>query len=288
MILVTGAAGFIGRNVVRKLTEDHDVVGMVYNPDDMDTIEDLGAEAVRGDVTDPATLAGKLKDIDIIVHLVGIIQGSTEDFERIHVEGTTNLLKEASGLEQFIYISALGCQSRSTPYFDTKYRAEEAVKDSGHSYTIFRPSIVYGPDDSFINLLIDQIEDAPIAPVLGSGDYRIQPIHVEDLAAIIEQAIDNRKAEDDTFEVGGPGIISLEHLIDIILEKKGWDRRKVHIPMALARLGAPMARRVMEVPLSSSTLTMLKEESFVRKHHYTDIFDVKLQSVEDTFEDIYC
>jgi NADH dehydrogenase len=287
MILVTGAAGFIGKNVVRKLAEDHDVRGMVLDPDDMDEIEELGAEAVRGDVTDPATLAGKLDDVDVIVHLVGIINGSTEDFERIHVEGTQNLLEEAGDLERFIYISALGCQSRSTPYFDTKYRAEEAVKASGHPYTIFRPSIVYGREDSFVNLLIDQIEDAPIAPVLGTGDYRIQPIHVEDLAAIIGKSIGNEDAADDTFEVGGPGIISLEHLIDIILEKKGWDKRKVHIPLALARIGAPMARRVMDVPLSSTTITMLKEESFVREHHYTDIFDVKLQSIEDTFEDIY-
>ncbi|MDY6770723.1 MAG: NAD-dependent epimerase/dehydratase family protein [Candidatus Nanohaloarchaea archaeon] len=287
MILVTGAAGFIGRNVVAKLVEDHDVKGMVYDPDDMDVVEELGGEPVRGDITDPATLAGKLDDVDVVVHLVGIIQGSQDDFRKIHVDGTQHLLDEADDLDQFIYISALGAENASTPYFETKIKAEERVKGSGHPYTIFRPSVVFGEDDSFVNLLIDQIEDAPVAPVLGSGDYRLQPLYVKDLAAIIDQAIGNKDALNDTFEVGGPGIVSLEHLIDIILEKKGWDRRKVHIPMVLARLGAPWARRVMDVPLSKTTLTMLKEENYVKEHHYTDIFDVKLHSIEDLFTKIY-
>ncbi|MCJ7429114.1 MAG: NAD-dependent epimerase/dehydratase family protein [Candidatus Nanohaloarchaeota archaeon QJJ-5] len=288
MIFVTGAAGFIGQNVIERLTEDHDVRGMVFSDEEKAAVEQHGAEAVVGDITDPEDVEAAIDDdIDVIINLVGILNGTPDQFEAVHVGGTRNLLEASEDLDQFIYISALGATYESTPYFRTKHEAESVIKEYDIPYTIFRPSIVFGADDGFINLLIDQVTSYPVVPVLGSGDYRLQPIYVEDLAELIAHAIGNDDCLDDTFQVGGPGIMTLDQIVDLIMDKTDTDKRKVHTPLSLASLGAPIARAVMDVPLSQNTIQMLKQENYVKEHHYTDIFDVNLHSLEDMFTSIY-
>lgn len=288
MILVTGAAGFIGRHVLDRLTEDYDVRGMVYSKDDTEIVEEHGAEPVVGDITDKEDVKEVIdEDIDVIINLVGILNGTRNQFDTVHVGGTTNLLEASDDLDQFIYISALGATYESTPYFETKHQAESVIKTYDMSYTIFRPSIVFGADDGFINLLIDQVRSYPVVPVLGSGNYRLQPIYVKDLAEIIAQSIDNEDCRNDTFQLGGPGIMTLDQIIELIMDKTDTDKKKVHTPLSLASLGAPIARKILDVPLSQNTIQMLKQENYVKEHHYTDIFDVKLHSLEDMFNDIY-
>ncbi|MDY6777490.1 MAG: hypothetical protein SVU32_02395, partial [Candidatus Nanohaloarchaea archaeon] len=154
-------------------------------------------------------------------------------------------------------------------------------------YTIFRPSIVFGDNDMFINLLIDQYKKYPVMPVLGDGSYRLQPIYVKDIAAIVHEALQNNDCLDQLFELGGPGIMTLEQIIDLIMDKHGKRKMKVYVPLGLAQLGSPVARAVMDLPLSRTTITMLKQENYVKEQHYTDIFDVQLHSLDEEFNSIY-
>jgi len=288
MILITGAGGFIGTNLLQELTDDYDVRGMYYTEEEKTRIEETCAEAVQGDITDKESLEEAVEGVDRIIHLVAILDGTEDQFRTIHAQGTQNLLDVApDDLDQFIYFSALGAEKESTPYFRTKLEAERRIKQADIPYTIFRPSIVFGENDAFINLIIDQLDTFPIAPILGHGQYRLQPIYVKDVAEIVHEALEKEECLNETFEIGGPGIITLEQIFDIIMEKKGKKKPKLHTPMSLASLGAPIARTLLNVPLSDTTLTMLKQENYVKESHYTDIFDVKLHSLNDMFDDVY-
>lgn len=286
-VLVTGAAGFIGQHVTERLAQDHDVRGMVFNDEQQETVDEHCSEIVVGDVTDQDDVREAVDGVDAVVHLVGIIDGTTEQFEAIHVGGTTNLVQAAEDLERFIYISALGAETESTDYFRTKHEAEDVVTGSGHPCTILRPSIVFGGGDSFINLLIDQIDSLPFAPVLGDGQYRLQPIYAGDVAEIIAQSLEGEDTRDEVYEIGGPGVITLEQLVDLIMDRTGTRKMKVFTPMTAARIGAPLARRFMGVPLSSTTLTMLEQESVVQDSHYTQDFDLQLRGLDELFEQEY-
>jgi len=286
-VLVTGAAGFIGQHVTERLAQDHAVRGMVFSDEQQEVVEDHCSEVVVGDVTDEDDAAAAVDGVDAVVHLVGIIEGTTERFESIHVGGTTNLVQAAGDLDRFIYISALGAETESTDYFRTKHEAESVVTGAGDPYTILRPSIVFGGDDSFITLLIDQTDSLPFAPVLGDGQYRLQPIYAGDVAEIIAQALEDEETAGAVYEIGGPGVITLEQLVDMIMDRTGTRKMKVFTPMTAARIGAPLARRFMDIPLSTTTLTMLEQESVVQDSHYTQDFDLQLHGLDELFEQEY-
>ncbi len=139
------------------------------------------AEFVTGAITRPRSLAEKMEGCDIVINFVGIIvevRGAT--FERIHVDGVDNLLEEAkkAGVKRFIHISALGTSEKpASEYFRTKWLGEELIKNSKIPYVILRPSLVFGPEDKFFNLLKPMLH-SPIVPVVGPGQTKFQPIWV--------------------------------------------------------------------------------------------------------------
>ena len=150
MILVTGATGFIGSNLVRRLAaEAKPVRALVRDAEKARRVLGPDVETITGNIAEPVSLARAAEGADTIIHLVGIIQearGAT--FEGIHVRGTENILAAAvrAGARRFVFQSALGTRPNApSRYHQTKWRAEELVRASGLSWTILRPSLVYGP-----------------------------------------------------------------------------------------------------------------------------------------------
>ena len=146
MILVTGGTGFVGPRVVHALrAHDLPVRALARKPEREDTLRNWGVELVQGDMTDPASLKRAVEGADTIVHLVAIRQGKPEQFERLMIQGTRDLLAAAkeAGVERFILMSALGTTPETkdlVPYYGAKWAEEEDVKASGIPYVIFRPS----------------------------------------------------------------------------------------------------------------------------------------------------
>lgn len=228
-------------------------------------------ELVPGNIHDPASLRTAMQGVDAAIHLVGIIGelgGNT--FDRVHVEGTRNVVKAAqeAGVSRFIQMSALGSRPDAVSrYHRSKWAAEEIVRQSGLAFTIFRPSIVYGPGDLFVNLFDHISRVSPVLPVMGSGLGTLQPIRVEDVARCFVQSLGELQAMGRTFDLGGPELLTFRMILKEILEVTGRRRLLLPIPLPIARMQARFLEVIFPLllgqpaPLSLDQLVMLEERT---------------------------
>lgn len=281
MILVTGATGFVGGHLVRRLRKGGlPVRALVRNPEKARSLEGLGVEIVAGDISDTASLDVAVKGVDRVIHLVGIIQeaaGAT--FRGIHVEGTRRLLDSARkyGVRHFIHQSALGTRpAAKSEYHKTKWEAEELVRGSGISYTILRPSLIYGPGDQFTIRLSEMIRLSPVLPVIGTGKSKIQPIYIDDVTACIEKCATSDSFLNEIYEIGGPDQLTYEEITSAIAEAMGVKRPMLHLPLFFVR---PMARVLEAVlprpPITTDQIVMLQEDNVCSLKDIREAFGVE-------------
>ena len=222
-----------------------------------------GVELVAGDVTDPASLRAALDGADTVVHLVAIRQGAPEQFQRVMIDGTRNLLAAAkeAGVRRFVHMSALGTSAETkdlVPYYGAKWATEQEVKASGLEYVIFRPSFVFGTDGGILPTFAKIAKLAPVTPITGSGRQRIQPIWVDDVGSYFSKAVDNEAAANRTFELGGPEAVSWNEFWTRLKRARGSNRPSVHIPMSVMKLNALVTERLPgNIPLTRDLLKML-------------------------------
>jgi len=262
-VLVTGGSGFIGGHVVPRLRADgRDVRALVRDPA---RAGDLDAELVQGDMTDPASLRAAMAGCDVVIHLVAIRQGRPEQFQRVMVDGTRNLLAAAkeADVRRFVLMSALGTTAETkdlVPYYNAKWTQEQDVKASGSEHVIFRPSFVFAPDGGILPTFAKVARLLPVTPIVGSGRQRIQPIWADDVAAYFSRAVDLDAAANRTFEIGGPDAVSWNEFWERLRRTLGIRRRpSVHVPMGLMRLNALVTERLPgDVPLTRDLLKMLE------------------------------
>lgn len=264
-IFIAGGTGFAGTHLVKELRESgHSVRLLVHSR----SANHGGAEQVTGDVTNPETFEQSLNGCDAVINLVGIIRefpsrGVT--FERLHVQATANLLAAAakSGVRRYLQMSALGVRAHAvSAYHQTKWRAEEQVRASGLAWTIFQPSLIFGPHDAFINMLAAQLRLAPLMPVIGSGTYRIQPIHADDVARCFTRSLAMPETIGQTYELCGKDRVSYIALLDMIAAALGRSLPfKPHLPLGLMKLIIPFMQKIPLFPITMDQLQMLLEES---------------------------
>ncbi len=264
MILATGATGFVGRRVVNALrASGRDVRCLVRDPAQASELEALGCELATGDMTDGASLAQAVEGCEVVVHLVAIIRGQAEDFERVMSDGTRSLVSAArdAGVRRFIHMSALGVSEETkdlVPYYRAKWAMEQAVKGSGLEYVIFRPSFIFGPGGGAITEFTRLVRLLPAIPVVGSGEQRLQPIFVDDVAQYVDRAVDLPAAANRTFELGGPDVVDWNELWARIARTLGKRRRLVHLPVGFLRAQAAVLERLPKPLVTRDQLTMLE------------------------------
>jgi NADH dehydrogenase len=259
--LITGGTGFVGTEI-RKNLADRELRLLVRDPSSVR--DGAGAEIVRGDVLQPDSLDEAMAGIGTVIHLVAIIEESGQNtFDRVIRQGTGHVVRAArnAGVRRFVLMSALGAAPNPAfPYLKAKWDAEESVRKSGMDWTIFRPSVIFGPRDGFINVLANLIRKAPIVPVVGSGESTFQPIAVADVADAFRAALDDPGAVGKTYELGGGEIYSYEAMLDAIAVHLGKRRPKIHLPVGLMRaivtLSAPLPRS-LRPPVTKEQLNML-------------------------------
>lgn len=261
-VLVTGANGFLGRHVVHALqARGTPVRGLVHRLRDAGDLD--GVELVEGDVTNPETLRAAVSGADAVIHLVAILQGRPEEFERVIGEGTRNLVDAAreAGVRRFVYVSALGLNERSretVPYYRGKWEAEQAVTASGLEYVIFRPSFVFSGDGGALPMFKRLARLTPVTPIVGSGTQRIQPIWIDDLVEFLVRGVDEPDAANRTFDLGGPDAVDWNEFWRRLKRALGMRRPSLHVPMRLMRLQAPLLERLPKPPVTRNELLMLE------------------------------
>ena len=268
-IFVTGATGFVGRSVIHALrAEGYGVRCLVRRGSEGDLRGQEAIERVEGDVLTRETLARGIAGCDTVIHLVGIIREqatSHATFERVHVQGTINVLEAAAatGVRRYLHMSALGTRTDARArYHRTKWAAEEAVRSSPIPWTIFRPSIIYGPGDEFVNMLAAMVRRYPVTPVIGNGLQRLQPIPVEQVAEGFARAVGLESTAKHIYPVGGPDMVTMRRLLDLIGVAVGRSRvRKLHVPIGFIRPLARVFHRVPGFPLTPDQLLMLEEDN---------------------------
>jgi uncharacterized protein YbjT (DUF2867 family) len=263
-VLVTGGTGFVGPHVLHALrARDLPVRALVRKSARTSQLSAWGVELAVGDVTDPASLHAACAGVDAVVHLVAIIKGRPEDFDRVMTEGTRNVVAAAqqAGVRRFVLASALGLDERSkdaVPYFAAKWKMERAVRESGLEHVIFRPSFVFGRDGGVLPTFIRLARYAPLTPIVGPGTQRLQPIWVEDLAEYYAHALTEPRASNRTFELGGPDAVSWNEFWERLKRVLGVRRPSVHVPFGVMRVQATLTERLPGAPVTRDQLTMLE------------------------------
>jgi uncharacterized protein YbjT (DUF2867 family) len=266
VILVTGGTGFVGPKVVHTLRErDLPVRCLVRKPSSTaaQSLSAWGCELVEGDVTDVAGLRRAVDGCDVIVHLVAIRQGSREKFERVMEQATRDLVATAkeAGLRRFVLMSALGTSEETkdlVPYYHAKWEMEQTVAGSGLDHVIFRPSFIFGGDGGILSTFKRLARLAPVTPIIGSGEQRLQPIWVDDVASYFADGVQRSYAM-GLFELGGPDAVTWNELWQRLKRALGVRRPSIHVPVGLMRANALITERLPgDVPLTRDLLTMLE------------------------------
>jgi uncharacterized protein YbjT (DUF2867 family) len=263
-VLVTGGTGFVGSGIVHALrTEGRPVRCLVRNPGKASRLTGWGCELVEGDVTDAPSLRRAVDGCDRVIHLVAIRSGRRREFERIMEQGTRDLVAAATeaGVGRFVLMSALGTTEETkdiVPYYHAKWEMEQTVKGSGLEHVIFRPSFVFAEKGGALAEFKRVARLAPVTPVIGSGEQRLQPIWRDDVAAYFSKGLDVPEAANRTFEVGGPDAVTWDELWRRLRRALGVRRRPlVHVPVPVLRVPATLFEVLPNPPLTRDLLKML-------------------------------
>jgi uncharacterized protein YbjT (DUF2867 family) len=283
-IFLTGSTGFVGGHILQDLINNNYRVRCLIRQGSGHKIaqyKDRGIEIVHGDITETNSLQNRLEGCDALINLVGIIRefprkGIT--FEKLHYEGTVNLIKAAreQGVGRVIQMSALGARLHGkTQYQKTKFRAEESIRNSGLDYTIFRPSIIFGPDDQFTNLFARMLKTIQFVPVVGNGRYKIQPVAIENISMGFVKSIQQQNTIGKTFEVGGPEKLEFNKIVDTIGDVLCLPPYKIHMPVFIMNFMAELFDWIPSFPITTEQITMLLESNVCDEKPFFEHFGIK-------------
>lgn len=294
-VALTGGTGFVGGHVLKHLlAAGHHV--RVLARDISKLPGDARITDVPGDLFDEAALAKLVEGADAVVHLVGIIMEqpkADQTFERVHVEGTLKLLhaaQESGSVRKWVHMSALGARPKApSEYHRTKYEAESSVRDSLFDHTIFRPSIIHGPDGEFMQMVktwwTKWLNPPFIVPYFGAGPFglggagKLQPVYVEDVAKCFVAALSNERASHETYPLGGPDRLTWPQLLKTVKKylPGAKDKWVVAVPVWKAKILASFPG----APFNVDQVVMSQEDSTCSTAKVTGDFEIELAGFEE-------
>ena len=237
LVTVFGGSGFLGCQIVKSLAAEG--VGIrvaVRHPERATFIERLGRdgqiELVRADVWEESTVAQAVKKSTCVINTVGhYVEKGGVTFDAIHGQGAHNVARQAAdaGVERLIHISGMGANPVSaSPYVRARGIGEDLVKGVFEGVTILRPSVIFGPDDSFFNTLAGLARRIPVLPLFGMGRTKLQPVYVGDVAQACVRALADPSTQGKIYELGGPQVYTYKEILQLVLMQV--DRRRVLVP----------------------------------------------------------
>jgi uncharacterized protein YbjT (DUF2867 family) len=285
-ILVIGGAGFVGRHIVARLvgkglrvtvpTRHRSRAGhLILLPT---------VEVVESDVGNDDALDALLRDHDAVINLVGILQGSRgapygREFARAHVELPQRIVAGCArqGIRRYLHMSALGADPQGpSMYQRSKGDGEAAVRASPLDWTIFQPSVVFGPEDRFLNTFATLAKFFPVLPI-GGADVRFQPVWIGDVAQAFVNALDNRDTYGKAYELVGPRVYTLRELVQFAAAASGHPRPVVALPGSVALLQARMMELAPGEPLMSrDNLDSMKVDNIASRQPFVPAPELRI------------
>lgn len=264
-ISIIGGSGFVGRAIARQAIEQgYDVTIACRHPERARDLLLHGIRLLKADVCSGRGLDEAVQGASCVINLVGLLfERGPQTFSAAHIHGTEHLLAacERAGIKQYIHMSALGADLGSqSNYARTKAEAEQRVRTSQLKWTIMRPSIIYGAQDSFFNRFRSLFALTPIAPLI-AGDTRFQPVWVEDVARAFVSCTGKRVVKGKVYELCGPQIYSLRDMTEMMLQELGWKRLLIDVPKPIAGLMAKVMQFLPTPPLTPDQLILLKQDN---------------------------
>jgi NADH dehydrogenase len=281
-ILVIGGSGFVGRYLVNELVgRGRRVLVPTRRRDKAKHLILLPTcDVVDADVHDEATLDRLVAGQQAVINLVGILHGSQAQFERAHVTLTQRIVSACTKnkVRRYLHMSALGADPNGpSMYQRSKGRAEEAVRASPLAWTIFRPSVIFGAEDAFLNLFARLAAIAPVLPI-GGADVKFQPVWVEDVARAFANCLDNDASIGKTYELCGPKVYTLRELVRFAAEASGHKRPVIALPEGIARLQARLMEWMPGEPLlSRDNLDSMKRDNIASTQPYVPAPELGIQ-----------
>ncbi len=286
-ILVIGGAGFVGRHIVNRLIDRglNVTVPVRHRARASHLITLPTIDVVEADVHDDATLDRLLDGRDAVINLVGILQGSRgtpygSEFERAHVELPRRIVRRcgALGVRRYLHMSALGADAHGpSMYQRSKGDGEAAVRASSLDWTIFQPSVIFGPEDRFLNTFATLAVFAPVLPIANAG-ARFQPIYVGDVADAFVNALDNPLTYRKAYELVGPRIYTLRELVRFAARVSGHPRPVIGLPRGLARAQAIMMELAPGEPMMSrDNLDSMQRDNVASSQPYTPAAELGIE-----------
>ncbi|MGJ0505531.1 MAG: complex I NDUFA9 subunit family protein [Methylocystis sp.] len=245
-VTVFGGSGFIGRHVVKALLDDDWRIKIACRrPEvarDLKSLRGPGQiDLIKADLRDPDSVAIAVHGARAVVNLVGILtESGGQTFAAVMSEGARVVAEAAAkaGVRRFVHISAIGARKNSpSAYARAKAEGEAAVRELVPEAVIFRPSIVFGPEDDFFNRFATMTRFMPIVPLVG-GNTRFQPVFVDDIAQAVALALDGKAPPGATYELGGPDVKTFRELVQYVCDVLGLQRQIVSLSFGMGALMA--------------------------------------------------
>jgi NADH dehydrogenase len=272
LVTVFGGSGFLGRHIVRALANDGWRIRVgVRKPNSALFLRPAGRvgqiQIVKANVLDENAVYSALDGAEAAINLVGILfERGGQRFEAIHVRAATNIAQAAAkhGTQRLLHVSALGASlSSAASYSRTKAEGEVRVREAHPRATVFRPSIVFGPEDDFFNRFAALARLSPALPLIGGGKTRFQPVYVADVARATVAALRDPATAGNTYELGGPEILSLREVFELVLKVTHRRRLLMPVPFGIARIQAAFLGLLPKPPLTLDQVRMLETDNVV-------------------------
>ena len=242
---VFGGSGFVGRHIVRALARDGwRIRAAVRRPDLAGFLRPLGAvgqiELVQANLRYPDSVAAAVEGAVAVVNAAGVKrQRGRQTYEAVHAAGSAAIARAtaAAGIATLVHVSGIGANPSSpNPYIASKGHGEAAARDALPATIVLRPSVVFGPEDDFLNRFGALARALPALPLFGGGATRLQPVFAGDVALAALAAIDDASAAGRAYELGGPEVLTLREIAVLCLRIAERRRALVPLPFALAKL----------------------------------------------------